>query len=88
LQVVGDSTAPDLAEGLDSTRVGRFEVEDRFLGDERTFAEARFDLISPATAQDLAAQDFREDATGYALIADPVRDGVARSLSDPTQVLF
>ena len=41
LQVVGDADAPDLAKGLEATRIGRFWVEDRFIGDHRTFAEAR-----------------------------------------------
>ncbi len=88
LQVVGDPAAPDLAEGLDATRVGRFWIEDRFIGDHRTFVEARFDLISPAVAEDLAARGFDHDDTGYAVIADPAMDEVARSLTDPTRVLF
>jgi len=88
LQVTGDSDAPDLAEGLNATRIGRFRVEDRFIGDHRTFAEARFDLISPGTAGELADRPFVTDETGYALIADPAMDEVARSLTDPTTVLF
>jgi hypothetical protein len=88
LQVVGDPAAPGLAEGLDATRVGRFWIEDRFIGDHRTFAEARFDLISPAVAEDLAGRGFEHDDTGYAVIADPAMDEVARSLTDPTRVLF
>ena len=51
LQVVGDVGAPDLADGIDATRIGRFWIEDRFMGDDRTFAEARFDLISPTAAE-------------------------------------
>ena len=88
LQVVGDPAAPDLADGVESTRIGRFWVEDRFLGDDRTFAEARFDLISPAVAEELEGRGFVHDETGYAVIADPMLDDVARSLSDPTTVLF
>jgi len=88
LQVTGDSGAPDLAEGLDATRIGRFWIEDRFIGDHRTFAEARFHLVSPAAAADLAAREFEHDDTGYAVLADPTMDEVARSLSDPTTVLF
>jgi len=88
LQVVGDAEAPDLTDGIDATRIGRFVVEDRFIGDHRTFAEARFDLISPEVAEQLAAADYGFDETGYALIADPSTDEVARSLSDPTKVLF
>ena len=78
----------DLAADIESTRVGRFAVEDRILGDERTFAEARFDLITPDVAAELAAAGHREDPADYVVIADPVIDEVARSLSDPTRVLF
>ena len=88
LQVVGRADAPDLAEGLGATRIGRFWVEDRFVGDHRTFAEARFDLVSPDVAAQLASRSFVYDHTGYAVVADPTLDEVARSLTDPTTVLF
>ncbi len=88
LQVVGDAAAPDMAEGIESIRIGRFCVEDRFVGDHRTFAEARYDLISPSMAEELAARDYRHDDTGYVVIADPAMDEVARSLTDPMRVLF
>lgn len=88
LQVVGDADAPDLADGLDATPIGRFWVEDRFIGDHRTFAEARFHLISPDAASELSSQEFVRDQSSYALIADPTMDEVARSLTDPTTVLF
>jgi len=88
LQVVADAAAPDLTDGIESTRVGRFWIEDRFLGDDRTFAEARFDLISPAVAAELSERDFVSDSTGYAVIADPGLDLLARSLTDTSQVLF
>lgn len=88
LQVAGDPGAPDLAEGLDATRIGRFWIEDRFIGDHRTFAEARFDLLSPDAAAELGSRAFVPDDTGYAVIADPTMDQVARSLTDPTRVLF
>lgn len=88
LQVAGRADDPDLADGLDATRIGRFWIEDRFIGDHRTFAEARFDLISPAVAAELASREFVTDDSGYAVIADPSVDQVARSLTDPTVVLF
>ena len=88
LQVVAGTDAPDLAEGLGATRIGRFWVEDRFIGDHRSFGEARFDLISRDAAAELTSRAFVPDETGYALIADPVMDEVARSLTDPTTVLF
>lgn len=88
LQVVADADAPDLADGIDSTRIGRFAVEDRIIGDNRTFAETRFDLISPATAAELAAREPIADPTGYAVIADPLLDEVARSLTERSRVLL
>jgi hypothetical protein len=88
LQVVGDAAAPDLAEDIESTRIGRFWIEDRMIGDDRTFAEARYDLISPAVADELAGRDYVHDDSGYVVIADPEIDDVARSLTDPTRVLF
>ena len=88
LHVVGEPDAPDLAAGLDATRIGRFSVEDRFIGDHRTFAESRFDLLSPGAAVELASREFVHDDSSYAVIADPTMDEVARSLTDPTRVLF
>jgi len=86
LQIVGDPAAPDLAADVESTRIGRFDIEDRIIGDDRTFAEARFDLIAPAAADALAAAPTISDPNAYAVIADPVIDEVARSLADPTTV--
>ncbi len=88
LQVVGDAAAPDMADDIEAIRIGRFSVEDRFIGDDRTFVEARYDLISPATAIELVARDYVHDDTSYVVVADPVVDEVARSLTDTTQVLF
>ena len=88
LQVVADADRPDMAADIESTRIGRFRVEDRFLGDHRTFAEARFDLITRATADALVARGVTHDETDYVVIADPVIDEVARSLTDPSRVLF
>ena len=85
---MADPAAPDLAEEIESTRIGRFWIEDRMIGDERTFAEARYDLISPVVADELAARDHVRDDSRYVLIADPTTDEVARSLTDPTRVLF
>ena len=88
LQVVGDASAPDMAADLESTRIGRFWIEDRFVGDERTFAEARYDLISASVAEELAGRDYVTDHSTYVVIADPTLDDVARSLTDPTKVIF
>ena len=60
---------------------------DRIIGDERTFTEARFDLISVETAAELSSRGFAWDDRSYALIADPTLDDVARSLTDTANVL-
>ena len=88
LQVVSDPQEPDLSAEINATRIGRFWIEDRMIGDDRTFAEARYDLISAEAADELADRDFVHDDTGYALIADPTLDDVARSLTNQTTVLF
>ena len=87
LQVVGDADAPDIAAEIDSVRIGRFMIEDRFLGDDRTFAEARYDLVSRDAADELIASGSTSD-TDYVVIADPALDDIARSLTDPSKVLF
>jgi len=88
LQVVADSSQPDLAADIESTRIGRFWIEDRMIGDDRTFGEARYDLISADTAAELGARDYVVDDANYAVVIDPSIDEVARSLTDPSQVLF
>lgn len=88
LQVVADAAAPDISDGVEATRIGRFEIEGAFMGDGRTFAEARFDLISPAVAAELAARDTTYDEESYVVIADPMIDAVAESLTDPSRVIL
>lgn len=87
LQVVGDASAPDLAEGVESQRIGRFSIENVLLGDDRRFAEARWDVISRATADELAARvAVTDDPTSYAVIVDPSVDCLAESLVEPDRV--
>ena len=88
LQVVGDAARPDIAVDVESTRIGRFGIEDRILGDDRTFAEARYDLISRSVADELAARGTTHSDTDYVVIADPAFDDIARSLTDTSKVLF
>ncbi len=88
LQVVGSTDTPDFADGIESTRIGRFWIEDAFLGDGRKFAEARYDLIDHATADRLVAAGSRHDDASYVVIADPMLDAVAFSLTDPARVLL
>jgi hypothetical protein len=88
LQVVADASVPDMAADIESTRIGRFWVEDAFLGDGRKFAEARYNLISRATADALIARGSTYDESNYVVIADPMIDNVAKSLTDPTRVIL
>jgi hypothetical protein len=87
LQVVAAASVPDLADGIESTCIGRFEVEGAFLGDDRTFAEARYDMISRSLAEELAGRGSTHDDANYVVIVDPAIDDLARSLTDPTRVL-
>jgi len=100
LQVVADANTPDYAADLSDdlpdhlgtgsgrVRIGRFEIEDRMIGDDRTFAEARYDLISREVADELVARGAMRSETDYVVIADPMLNDVARSLTDTSQVLF
>ncbi len=88
LQVVGDAATPDTAAGVDSVRIGRFAIENCILGDERNFAEARYDLVRRDVADQLAARGFTHSDTDYVVIADPALDDIARSLTDTNRVLF
>ena len=88
LQVVADANAPDFADGIEAIRIGRFSIEGVMVGDERTWAEARYDLISQDTADALVAGTaITDDRSRYVIIAKPAIDAIAHSLSDPTQVL-
>lgn len=88
LQVVGDAATPDIAADIDSVRIGRFAIEDRIIGDDRTFAEARYDLVSREIADQLVARGSTHSDTDYVVIADPAFDDIARSLTDTSKVLF
>ena len=88
LQVVSDANAPDAAADVESTRIGRFAIEDCVLGDDRTFAEARYDLISQDVVDQLVARGSRHSDTDYVVVADPAFDDIARSLTDTSTVLF
>jgi hypothetical protein len=88
LQVVADTSAPDASDGVASTPIGRFDVEGCMIGDGRRFAEARYDLVSRPAADELVARGTTHDEANYVLIADPMIDAVAESLSEPTRVLL
>jgi hypothetical protein len=83
LQVVTDARAPDLADDIDATRIGRFTVEGSIFGDERQWAEARWDRISAETAAALLAREPVADPGCYALVLVPRLDALAESLVTP-----
>jgi len=85
---VGDPGTADIAADIDSVRIGRFSIEDRMIGDDRTFAEARYDLVSHSVADQLVARGSAHSDTDYVVIADPALDDIARSLTDTKKVLF
>jgi hypothetical protein len=82
LEVVADASTPELAATVESVPVGRFDVEDLIVGDERRWAEARFDLVDPAVADALAAAPPARADDRYAVLLDPRLDLVAQSLRD------
>ena len=85
LQVVADSSAPDLAEEIESERIGVLEVEGVIVGDERKFAEARWDVISAETAEALGARPPISDPSAYVLVIDPQIDQLAESVQAATR---
>lgn len=76
-----DADAPDLADDIDSTRIGCFAVEGKIFGDDREWAEARWDRISAETASSLAAQDVVHDPDAYVLVLVPQVDSLAESMT-------
>ncbi len=83
LEVVADPDAPDLAAGLTgAVPIGAFDVEDVLIGDQRSWAEARWHLISSAAADELAARGRTTATDRYAVILDPRLDLLAQSIRD------
>jgi hypothetical protein len=85
LQVVADADAPDLADEIESQRIGAFDVEDVIIGDARKFGQARWDVISEATATELAEQAPVADDSSYVVICNPQIDGIAESVDTATR---
>jgi hypothetical protein len=83
LQVVTDAAAPDLADSIASSRIGRFGVEGNIFGDERQWAEARWDRISAETADALMSEAPVEDADSYVMVLVPQVDTLAESVVTP-----
>jgi len=82
LEVVADAAAPEMAAGITSVPLGRFDVEDVIVGDTRKWAEARWDLIDRATADELEAAGPTHADDRYALVLEPRLDLIAQSLRE------
>jgi hypothetical protein len=82
LEVVADASRPELARGIDSVPIGRFGVEDVIIGDERRWAEARWDLVERSVADELAADGTTRADDRYVVVLDPRLDLMAQSLRD------
>lgn len=80
LQVVTDPSAPDLTGSIEADRIGRFEVEGNIFGDERRWAEARWDRITPEAAAELSASEPVSDENAYVMICRPQLDTLAESV--------
>ena len=83
LQVVTDPAAPDVADTIEATRIGRFTVEGTIFGDQRQWAEARWDRISGETADELMAQEPVADPDSYVCVVRPQIDTMAESVVTP-----
>ena len=83
LQVVTDPASPDLADTIEATRIGRFSVEGNIFGDERRWAEARWDRISRETADALMAEEPVSDPGSYVMVVVPQIDTLADSVATP-----
>ncbi len=82
VQMVPNENSPDLADGVESTRVARFSIENVLLGDERRFAEVRYDRISSTTASELARRPPLESTDSYAVIIHTTIDALATAAAD------
>lgn len=85
LQVVADTDAADLAEGLDATRIARFSVEDNIIGDGRKWSEARWDIISAEAADGLIAADHEVDDGHYAVVLQPMLNALAATVAEASR---
>ena len=83
LQVVIDPATPDLADTIEATRLGRFTVEGNIFGDQRQWAETRWDRISRETAAELIAREPVTDPDSYVMVLVPQIDTLAESVVTP-----
>lgn len=83
LQLVTDADAADHVDGIERTPIGRFEVEGNIFGDERQWAEARWDRIGAEAAEALSTREPVVDPDAYVLVLVPQMDSLAESVVTP-----
>jgi hypothetical protein len=84
LQVVADAEAPEV-EIPGARRIGTFTIEDVFIGDDRKWAEARWDLLpATATAEDVraATEASASEADRYVLLLKPQLGDFMRAVAN------
>lgn len=82
IQLLADADAPDLIDDVERTRLGRFSIEAVMIGDDRRFTEVRYDRVSAAVADELAARSPVTDASSYAVLVEPRIDQLADAAAD------
>jgi hypothetical protein len=84
LQVVADADAPEV-DVPGARRIGTFTVEDVFIGDERKWAEARWDLLpASATAEQVREATAAAETEGdrYVLLLKPQLGDFLRAVAN------
>jgi len=81
VQVVGDPDAPDVAADIDATPIAVFDVEDRIIGDERRYAQARWHMVSAAVGDELRRRPRVHDPVTYSLLIQPERNLLAEAFA-------
>jgi len=72
VQVVADPAATDLAGLVPSRRIGLFDIEGVIVGDDRTWVQVRYDIVSEAAADELVtAAAAHADPSHYAMVVRP-----------------
>ena len=82
IQLLADADGPDLVDGVETTHLARFSVEDLMIGDGRRFAEARYDLVTPDAAEEFRSRAMISDDRNYAVLVAPTIDTIMNAAAD------
>jgi hypothetical protein len=88
LELVADAGSPILGDELGGVLLGRFRAEEVVVGDARRWAEARWHVIEPDVASDLAARAPEVADDRYVVVLDPFFDQIAQSVRDHVDGTF